>query len=602
MIQRLLLLAIVLGIVARLLLWPAHEHPRGDVLLDVGVARSLNAGDGFASGFERGTAMVRGTGEIPPQDRADQHPPLWPIVGAVLVGLSGSAFAGLKLGSLLLGLLLLACVWREADRATEGVVGAPDGLPALAAALVALSFLMLDFSVNGSLYIAQACLVVLLVRALSSHRLLASTGRCGLVVGLLLGGAWMLNHQAAVLLPVPLIVLLMAPPDNSRARAATIGVLAIVVAALVAAPWWWRNAQVFGDAFYSVNAFYPLYAAGHLPTLGLLDGVPVARMPDASLLTAMLGAQKSWLPPNLLYLLTTGLMLWPGLLALVAAGAWPMFAAARKAADRRVLTCLIALAVLMVVSLVWPAMKLRYFVPMTPLVAVLGMRVLAGAPARAERLGAWAVALVWLGALLYTIGDLTGTETDPRPERWRLLALSGAIFLALPLLLRHTKLAGSGLALGLCSGVLIVPVLSVIALLGPPHTAYHSSVLTPDFFGQPKEQLDERAARTMAQARQAALADGSRLMIAPMELLAHGEPALLREPMTTTPDRAWVDDEALIALVERGDVDHVFTFALEGLIVGERWLGDRLEVVASWISDDAPGGLAGGTLARVVRP
>jgi 4-amino-4-deoxy-L-arabinose transferase-like glycosyltransferase len=601
MIQRLLLLAIVLGVVARLFAWSAHEHPRGDVLLDVGVARSLNADQGFASGFERGTAMVRGEREIPPQDQADQHPPLWPIVGAVFAGLAGSAFGGLKLGSLLLGLLLLACVWREADRATEGCVGAPDGLPALAAALVALSFLMLEFSVNGSLYIAQACLVVLLVRALSSHRLLASAGRGGLVIGLILGAAWMLNHQAAVLLPVPLVVLLLAPPDGGRARATTIGLLAIGVAAAVAAPWWMRNAQVFGDPFYSVNAFYPLYASGVLPTLGIEGGVPVARMPDASLLAAMLGAQKSWLPPNVLYLLTTGLMLWPGLLALVAAGAWPVFRAARRAGDRRVLTCLVALAVLLVVSLVWPAMKLRYFVPMTPLVVVLGMRVLAAGPARGERIGAYAVALVWLGALLYTIGDLTGTEADPRPERWRLLLLSGAIFLVLPLLLRHTKLAGSGLALGLCSGVMIVPVLSVIALLGPPHTAYHSSVLTPDFFGQPKEQLDERAVRTLQQARAAALADGSRRMIAPMELLAYGEPAMVREPMATAPERIWVDDPALIALVDRGDIDHVFTFALEGLTEGELWLGDRLEVIATWISDEDPNGLAGGTLARVVR-
>jgi 4-amino-4-deoxy-L-arabinose transferase-like glycosyltransferase len=602
MIQRLLLLAILIGLVARVLVWPSHAHPRGDVLLDVGVSRSLVAGDGFASGFERGTAMVRGEREIPPQDQADQHPPLWPLLGALFGKLAGSGFAGLKLASLLLGALLIKLVWRESDRMTEGCVGAPDGLAALAGALIALSFLMLDYSVNGSLYIAQACLVVLLVRALSA------TAPSALRIGLVLGLSLMLNHQAAVLLPVPLAVLLLAPPAGGRARALKVSLLALGVAALVCAPWWWRNLQLFADPFYSVNAFYPLYASGVLPTLGIEGGLPVARLPDASLLFAMLGAQRAWLPPNLLYLLSTGLMLWPGLIALVAAGAWPIFRVARATGDRRVLSCLVALAALVLVAAVWPAVKLRYFVPMTPLVVLLGMRLLALKPARGEVLGAWAVTLLWLGALLYTLGDLTGTEDDPRPERWWLLLAGGSIFLALPLLLRHTRLADAGLRLGLCSGVLVVPVLCGLALNNAPHTAYHSSVLTPDFFGQAKEQIEERRARTMALAQQAALADGAEIMVAPIEMLAYGEPALVREPMAGQPEQDWVTNEALSALLDRGDISHVFSFSLEGLVVGKLWLDDRLEVIESWAAQegqdgpDGQVGMAGGTLARVIRP
>lgn len=596
MIQRLLLLAIVLGLVARVVAWPAHEHPRGDVLLEVGVARSLLSGDGFASGFERGTAMVSGDATLPPQDQADQHAPLWAILGALLGAVTGSVLVGLKLGTLLMGVLLIVLVWRVADRLTEGCVGAPDGLPALAAALVAMSFLMLDYSVNGSLYMAQACLVVMLVGALSEREPSA------LRIGLVLGAAWMLNHQALVLLGVPPAVLLLAPPGGSRVRALRVSLLAIGVALLVALPWFWRNALVFGDPFYSVNAFYPLYAAGHEPALGIEGGVPVARMPDVSLLGSMLGAQHRWLPPNVLYLLSTGLMLWPGLIALVGAGAWPLFRAARRTGDRRVLACLAVLVMLVVVALVWPAMKLRFFVPMTPLVVLLGVRLLAAAPVRGERLGGWALTLVWLCALLYTVGDLTGSEADARPERWNLLALSGSIFLALPLLLRHTRLVGAGVRLGLCSGVLIVPALCALALLRPPHTTYHSSMLTPDFFGKPKEQVDERRARTLALAREAALADGSRRMIAPMELLAWDEPALVREPLVVRPDEEWVSNDALVALLERGDIDHVFSFGLSDLVVGGSWLGGRLQVLATWSSEDEAADLAGGTLARVIRP
>jgi 4-amino-4-deoxy-L-arabinose transferase-like glycosyltransferase len=597
--QRLFLLAIAVGLVLRVASVSWHLHPRGDVQLDVGVARSLQQGEGFHSGFLRGTALVQGAGPPPPQDLADQHPPLWPVVGAALGLLIGSPFGGLQLGSLLAGLALVLLVWRQADRLVEGCAGARDGLAALAATLVALCFVAIDASGNGSLYAAQACGVVLIAGALGAARPSA------LRLGLLLGALWLLNYQALVLLPVPLLALLLAARPGERAAALRTGALAIGLAVLVQLPWWWRNAQAFGSPFYTVNGFYPVWKSGVEPTLALEAGQPVARLPDVSMAGALLRGFPRWGPANVLYLLTTGLMLWPGMLALAAAGALPLLGAARRQHDRRLMACLLLLAALVGVALLWPDMKLRYCVPMTPLVILLGIRVVAAPPTSGERRLALTVVALWVLLLLGTLGDVTGHAPDARPERWRLLLLAGAAFLALPLLLRNVKIrrVERPARLLLATGLAAMPVLAAVALWSWPHTTYNSSVLTPDLFGQvEKDAADARAAALAERAHEELVRAGSRCAVGPLELIVHDRPALVWEPMG---GGSQAGDDALAALLDRTGADHVLVYSgrgwPEGLVAGNTWLGGRLLVVAVWSPEESAQPLAAGWLSRVQR-
>jgi hypothetical protein len=594
---RLVATALVLGCVLRLLALRWHEHPRGDVLLDVGVTRSLAQGEGFRSGFERGTSLALDDRPPPPRDVADQHAPLWPLLGVALAWPAGSAFAGLKLGSLLCGLLLLVLVWSVATAlVAERPAGPapPRSLPGLAVALVALSFLLSDFSGNGSLYMAQACLVLLVVRLLAAER------PSWPLLGLTLGAALLLNHQALVLLPVPLVVLLATAPAGGRARAAAAGAGAAALALLLFLPWALRNEQVFGSPFFSANVFYPLSRAGVAPAFGLEDGVPVARFAPPPFLSWWPTAEKTWMPRNALYLFATGLLLWPGIGALVASGALPLLAAAWKRRERGVLAALAGVAALLAIALTWPDLKLRYLVPVTPLVVVLGARLLARPPTRGERWGAWALVALWLAAVLGTLDDVTGGAAQPRPERWATLAGGGAVLLALPLLLRHRAWGVEGLRLAVCSGALVLPVIAFVALLPAPHTTYHSSPLTPDYYGQLKDREEARAALTLGLARERALDEGSALVVAPVEMLAWDAPALVSEPLG---GGLAAGDEALGALLAARPVDHVFVFAGEGwpeaLRPGERWLDGRLEVVASW-PEPGRADQAAGMLSRVV--
>ena len=589
---RLLVVAIAVGCALRLAAMAWHTHPRGDVLLDVGVTRSLADGQGFGAGFERGTALALDDRPVPPRDRADQHAPLWPLLGVPLAWLAGSPFAGLKLGSLLCGLVLLALTGKAAQVLLGGLVGAPRGLPGVAVALAALSFLLADSSGNGSLYTAQACVVLLLVVLLGAER------PSWLLLGAALGAGLLLNHQALVLLPVPAVVLLATAPPGQRLRALLAGAAAAALALALFLPWALRNAQVFGSPFYSANLFYPLYKAGLEPVQRIEDGLPVARLAVPPLLSWLPAAEKAWLPRNALYTFTTGLVLWPGLGALVAAGALPLLAAARARRDRALLAALVLLVVLLAIALAWPDTKLRYLVPVTPLVVLLGVRLLAQPPTRGERWGALALGLLWLVATLGTLDDLLGTAAQPRPERWATLVGGGAVLLLVPLLLRHRPWGGPGLRLLVCSGLLVLPVLDLAALLPAPHTTYHASPLTPDFYGQLKDKEEAREALTLRLARERALAEGATLVVAPVEWLAFDSPRLISGGVGLA-----AGDEALAALLAARPVTHVFVFAgagwPEGLRPGERWLAGRLEVVATWPEPDRSD-QAAGMLARVV--
>jgi hypothetical protein len=589
---RLLLLAIVTGVVLRLAALAWHDHPRGDVLLDTAVARQLVHLEGYRSGFERGTALVRGDGPVPPQDMADQHAPLWPLVGAMFAWEAGWVFLGLKLASLVAGLALLVLTWRVADRLVESVPGHPDGLAVLATALVASSFLMLEFSANGALYMAQACALLLLAEVLAQPR--PSWAAAGLV----LGAAWMLNHQAAVLLPVPLLVLLLTARPGARGRALLAGLGALAFACALQAPWWWRNAQVFGDAFHTTNSIYPLHMAGFEPVLSVEGGQPVARFPAVPLPTVLAQGLRAWLPGNVLYLVLAGLLLWPGVLALTASGLPRLALAAFTGRDRRLATLLLGGAALAAVTLAWPGLKLRYLVPLTPVVVLLGVRVFASPPSRGEARWAWGVVAAWVALLLGTLGDLGGE----RHERWLMLAGAGAVLLALPLLLRHVRVRGVGVGLhvGLVTGALPLPLLGALALLPAPHTSYHGTALLPDIFGQPNDLLESREMGALELARQTALDAGARVVCGPDQLLAFDTPRLVTLPF----GGAGFADVPLAALVDAGRCDHVITpceapWPLE-IPVGSTWLDGRLEVLA-WARLEQDGEVVSSALVSRVR-
>ncbi len=571
------LMALGVGLLLRCAVMSWHDTPRGDVLLDVSVARSVAAGEGYASGFHRGMAFVFGDGPVPPQDRADQHGPLWPTMGVALSVLTGSSFSGLKLGSLLCGFLCLLLVWRMADRLTEGISGCPDGIPALATSLVALSFPLVEFSGNGSLYMAQTVLVLLLVECL------CRPGYGTIGAGVVLGLAWLLNYQSMALLPVPLVVLMLTASSGDRGKALRAGTTAIAVAVAMQIPWWWRNGEVFGALLYSVNPGHYLVHAGLGPSLGMEDGLPVARFIHSITPQLLVTAPSAWLLPQVLYVFTTGLILLPGSLALVGAGGLSLASLGIARKERRPVACIVVLLVLLLAALAWPGIKLRYLVPLLPLIVLVAVRVAVSRPLPGEKWGLLAVGGLWLTTLFLTRDDLFGTADVPRPERWWITALGGLGSLGLPILLRWRNLSRQGVGLVLASGLLFVPTVTVLIYgtspSSHPLTSYHSSWLTPDFYGKHKE-IDEAAEmEALFSVAKVLHEEGAKTVAAPFGLIFEKDFFVVTLPLGA----GSFQEEALVSLVDRFDVDHVVTPESgdwpTGLRPGVEWLSGRLEVV-----------------------
>jgi len=607
--NRIGLAAVVIGLVLRALSASHHEVPRGDVVLDVGVARSLSQGEGFRSGFERGVPVVVGADTaVPPQGWADQHPPLWPLVGAAFSVVTGDAFSGLRLASWLSGLVLLLLVWRCGERLTEGLSGAPAGLGACAAGVVALSFVMVDAGGNGSLYSAQAALVLALIEAVAAPR--RSVLRMGLSAGLLLGAAALLNHQALVLLPVPLVARLACARRGELGQAWAVGLMAMVVAALCLAPWWMRNFALFGQPNHSVNNAYLLYKAGMPPSFLIEQGGPVIRLVGELSLLDLARAMVGFLRGNIVYLASTGLWALPCLGGLLLAGLPGLLLTARRRHDLRLTTLLVCLVVLGAVTLLWPAAKLRYLVTLTPLLALLGVRVAASLTTVWQRRWGVVVVLGWLVLLAGTADDLMGTASDPRPARWWGLAVGGALLVVLPLLWRlWSRGRLSARALVWVSGMPVALLGTGVMLGSSPGTAYHSTVFAHDAFGHHVER--ERAAtwNALRAARDLLHELDAQTVLGPVELLAWAEPALIELPRGTGPA---ILKPALTSLLERGVGDHLVLSLAEArsiasaeLIPGARWFDGRLEVTAivsgSGEGLDGPAALAATTDAAAIQ-
>jgi hypothetical protein len=589
---RLGLVAVIVGLVLRVLSAQQHDVPRGDVVLDVGVARSLVQGDGFRSGFTRAVPVVVGAETaLPPQGWADQHPPLWPLVGAALSYIAGDAFGGLKLGSWLAGLALLLLVWRCADRLSEGIVGVPDGIGPLAAGVVALSYLMVDGAGNGSLYSAQAALILGLIAVLSGPR--RSALRRGCVSGLLLGLLGLLNHQALVLLPAPLLVGLLTARPGERREAVLVGLLALGVAALCFAPWWWRNAQVFGNPTHSVNQSYLLYKAGVAPSFLIEQGQPVIRLAGSLAPLDLARAMFGFLKGNAVYFASTCLLLLPCLGGVLLAGLAGLLSAARLRRDARLTAILVCVALLLAVNLAWPAAKQRYLVTLMPLLVLIGMRVLAQPVLAAQRRWAAVVVLAWAALLLATLDDLTGSSADPRPERWWTLLAGGSVLMLAPLFWQLR--GGSGnIRLAALSGLPIALLGSVVMLLTVPGTGYHSTVFAPDAFGRHTERQRAAAWDALTRAHEHLVASDSRAVLGPIELLAWSDVALLELPRGAGPA---ILGPSLHSLLSQPEADHVVLSLEEAralddvpLTVGTRWFDGQLEVVAIVAAASAPDG------------
>jgi 4-amino-4-deoxy-L-arabinose transferase-like glycosyltransferase len=435
-----LLLALItaLGGLWRVASFRFNVWPHGDVVIDAAIAESVAwAGRLLVPFIDVRYYPIERFGFGYP---LDQHPPLWPLLGAALVWLTGDGYLALKLVSLVVGTALVPLTYVALRRH----VGSGPAL--FASALAAGSFPLVDFAGNGSLWVLLAAAYLGWLWALppvcapaararrqqtsgqavaKAHRHLGGWAIVGGVMGL-----GYLTNYPAVVLPVALALLHVVRHGRRLLRrdvlvgpAVAAGVLLLVVA-----PWLAYNAAVFGGPFWSQPFQRTLAGGSRQVEYVLVDGQVVKRnLPANSSRLAGLRERAVDLYGNVGFLAKQSLVVTPvlgglflvGLLLLVppvrlpgrgakaqAAGSAPDAGTGHTAQTSSTVPASVdpvPVAVLALVHLAliafWPTTKFRYLIPLLPLVfgvGAWGLWQVRPVPLRAR------VAAVTLGLCLFT--------------------------------------------------------------------------------------------------------------------------------------------------------------------------------------------------------
>lgn len=339
-----------------------NAWPHGDVLLDAALVDSL---------VERGELTVPlvdvrfypvgrfGFGYPP-----DQHPPLWALLGAVVRLGWPDSYEALKLLSLAAGILLLPAVY-VCGRALFG-----RGPALFAAALCAISYLLIDFSGNGSLWMLLAVLYVLFVWRAGCYPL--ADRRNAILLGLILGAGYLTNYPAAVL-PVSYAALLVLRWWSARqTSAAPTLVVPLVVAFLLAAPWFAFNLATFGNPIWSQPLQRQLGGGDKRVEVVVQDGEVLKRvLPGGDPLGERLRTTAYNLYGNVGFLVRQSFVLLPFAGGLALAGLLALGLRATRGRAGPALPLLLLALAHGALILLWPTTKFRYLVPLFPLVALI---------------------------------------------------------------------------------------------------------------------------------------------------------------------------------------------------------------------------------------
>ncbi len=294
----------------------------------------------------------------------DQHAPVWPVLGALGAGLTGDIYLAFKAISLLAGWLIILLsffFFRKSFDETSAWI---------AATCIAISYLLIDYSGNGSLYSLHALLFLMILLIFRSDRGL----NCAWA-GILSGLAYLLNYQAGIIFPAVILVFLSSLRKEERRRPLLLHLVIYLGSALmILLPWFIRNFQLFGSALFSTNSDYLLQNLGVASRILLVDGHLLQQWDwqNFQLLNGF-GNVAAWLVRNLGYFILRILVLAPLLSFFTFSGwrAWYKQVKSKPSNETHLLFMLLLLLHLFI-SIAWPVFKFRYFVPLLPLWIGLG--------------------------------------------------------------------------------------------------------------------------------------------------------------------------------------------------------------------------------------
>jgi len=353
-----LLIITLLGAILRGAAYMYNDIPHGDIYLDYATAWGFVTSGRLVLPYISAHPYLMG--QLEASYPLDQHAPLWPLLGGLGAMLGVNIYTTFKLISLLAGISLVPISYLALCKAYGET-------PALfTSACIALSYILIDFSGNGSLYELHALLFMLFVLLIQTDNWLRS-----ILIGVLIGLAYLLNYQAVVAPLVLVVIYICQYGIGRRLLNATPFLLAsLACALLVISPWLIRNLQVFGHPLYNVNIYHFPWKLGASSYQELIDGLLVTQWQmDQISVASAIPKILFWASRNLAYFLGRIIVLAPVVAVFVPWGAYSTF---KQWRNRLVTDTALAIPLLLgahlAISCLWPVFKFRYFVPLMPLV------------------------------------------------------------------------------------------------------------------------------------------------------------------------------------------------------------------------------------------
>jgi hypothetical protein len=340
-----------------------NDIPHGDIYLDYAAAWGFASSGRLVLPYVSAHPYLKG--QLEASYPLDQHAPLWPLLGGLGAMLGGNIYTTFKLISLLAGISLIPLSYLALRKAYGET-------PALfASAYVAVSYILIDFSGNGSLYEFHALLFVLFVLLIQTDDWLRS-----ILLGILIGLAYLLNYQAVVA-PLALVAVYISRYGLGKRllKASPFLLASLVSALLVISPWLIRNFLIFGHPLYSVNIYHFPWKLGASSYQEMIDGFLVTHWQlDQITFASALPQILFWTARNLAYFLGRIVVLAPIAAVFLPWGAYYTFKQWRR---NLVTDAALAIPALLgahlAICCLWPVFKFRYFVPMMPLLIGLGV-------------------------------------------------------------------------------------------------------------------------------------------------------------------------------------------------------------------------------------
>ena len=295
-----------------------------------------------------------------------EHNPLWSILGAGIVLVSPlNGFEATQALSFLAGIAVLILIYRA------GLELGGQGAALLSLGLAVFSYLLIDFSGNGSFYIFQAALYLLFLLVWWREKNKKDTLFLGIIAGL----ALLLSHQTVALIFAYLfnLIFIRRPGFKIAARCFFLLFMPVIFIYL---PWGLRNYFFIGNFFPPADMYYVWDKLGFARQI---NGDVITYAPTfATYFELAKRIFTNWLPHNLYFINRQLFVLAPlvYIFALFLAAEVLFFKKWKKLSDggfRKLLPLFLILGFHILISAVWPVTKFRYFVPILPLVFLAGI-------------------------------------------------------------------------------------------------------------------------------------------------------------------------------------------------------------------------------------